>query len=120
MREISIAAGCKRRIIRRRFSSLATTYQFNAASTAPDRPLAGTVEIKGSTWIFPKPAQRVPLQASHTVTAGVWDTFFSVDVIPEVDAVISLPSRSWPGVGWVLGLVAAIAIVAIALLLVAS
>ncbi|MEM7770496.1 MAG: hypothetical protein AAF327_08300 [Cyanobacteria bacterium P01_A01_bin.37] len=119
MKEIQIAAGCKTRIIQRQFSSLAMTYTFDAVPMSQDNYLAGTVEIKGSTWIFPKPIQRVPLKPSNTVTAGFWDTFFSVDVIPEVNVVISLPSKSVEG--WFLriglGVVGIVVIVAIALIL---
>ena len=103
MREIQIAAGCKTRIIRRQFSSLVTTYTFDVAPVIQTNHLVGTVEIKGSNWIFPKPVQRMPLQPSNLVTAGFWDTLFSVYVFPEVDVVISLPSKSFGGLLWVIG-----------------
>ena len=53
MKEIQIAAGCKTRIIRRQFSSLAMTYTLDAVPMIQNDDLAGTVEIKGSDWIFP-------------------------------------------------------------------
>ena len=120
MTEIKIAAGCKTRIIRRLFSSLETTYSFDAVPVIQDGYLAGTLEIQGSTWIFPKPVQRVQLRSNNTVTAGVWDTLFSVYVIPEVDIVIKLPSKSFGGLFWIitLGIVAVVVGIAIALFLV--
>lgn len=117
MQNIQIAAGHKTRIIRRQFSSLMTTYTFNAAPIMPNGDLAGTVEIKGSNWIFPKSIERVPLQPTNTFTASVWDTFFSVYVIPEVDVVISLPSKSLGGLLWLIGLVAVIVVLAVSLFL---
>ncbi|MEO0987330.1 MAG: hypothetical protein AAFY20_17520 [Cyanobacteria bacterium J06639_14] len=117
MREIQIAAGYKTRIIRRQFSSLATSYTFNVVPATQNSHLVGTVEIKGSNWIFPKSIQRVPLKPINTVTAGVWDTFFSVYVIPEVDVVISLPSKSFGGRLWLIGLVVVVTGVAIAFFL---
>lgn len=119
MKEMQIADGYKMRIIQRQFSSLAVTYTFDAVPMIQDGYLAGIVEIKGSHWIFPKPIQRVALQPSNTVTAGVWDTFFSVYVIPEVDVVISLPSKSIGGWLWRIGLsvVGIVVVVAIALIL---
>lgn len=117
MQEIQIAAGCKTRIIRRQFSSLVTTYAFDVTPVIQHSHLAGIVEIKGSNWIFPKPVQRVPLQPSNVVTAGVWDTFFSVYVFPEVDVVISLPSKSLGGLLWVIGPIVVVVAVAIALFL---
>lgn len=117
MQKLQIAAGCKRQIVRRQFSSLVTTYTFDAAPILPNSYLTGTVEIKGSNWIFPKSIERVPLQPSNTVTAGVWDTFFSIYVIPEIDVVISLPSKSFGGLLWLIGLVVFVVGVAIALLL---
>ena len=117
MKEIQIAAGCKTRIIRRRFSSLAMTYTFDAFPTRQDNYLTGIVEIKGSDWIFPKPAKKIPLQSSNTVMAGVWDTFFSVYVIPEVDVVITMPSKSFGGLLWVIGMVVIVVVVAFSLFL---
>ncbi|MEL6131341.1 MAG: hypothetical protein AAFR24_15575 [Cyanobacteria bacterium J06627_3] len=113
MQEIQIAAGCKTRIIRRQFSSLVTTYTFDVAPVIQNNHLAGTVEIKGSNWIFPKPVQRMPLQPSNVVTAGFWDTFFSVYVFPEVDVVISLPSKSFGGPLWVIGFIVIMVAVAV-------
>ncbi len=117
MKAIQIAAGCKTRIIRRQFSSLATTYMFDVVPASPNDNLAGTMEIKGSDWIFPKPVKRVPLQPSNRVTAGVWDTFFSVYVIPEVDVVVTLPSKSLGSLPWLLGLLLVVIVVAITLFL---
>lgn len=117
MKEIQITAGCKTRIIRRQFSSLSTVYTFKVIPTIQDSYLAGTVEIKGSDWIFPKPAQRIPLQSSNTVVAGVWDTFFSVYVLPEVDVVVTMPSKSFGGLLWLMGLALVVVVVAIALFL---
>lgn len=119
MKEIQIAAGCRTRIIQRRFSSLAMTYSFNAAPTAQDGDVAGVVEVKGSDWIFPKPGKQVPLQQVNTVKAGMWDTFFSVYVTPESDVYISLPSRSLGRRGlWLVGAVMAVVLIAIAFFIV--
>ena len=119
MKSIRVAAGCKTRIIRRQFSSLVTTYTFDVIPTIPDSDLVGIVEVQGSDWIFPKSPQRMPLQSRNRVTAGMWDTFFSVYVISDVDVVISLPSRAIGGLWWIIGLVgiASVLIVAIVLLL---
>lgn len=119
MKEIQIAAGHKTRIIRRQFSSLATTYTFEVVPANPNDGLVGTLEVKGSDWIFPKAAKRVPLQPNNRVTAGVWDTFFSVYVIPEVDVVVTLPSKSWGSLLWLIGLVVVVIAVAISLFLLA-
>ena len=116
MKEIQIAAGCKTRIIRRQFSSLATAYHFDAAPCIQDADMAGIVEIKGSDWIFPKPIKRMPLQPSNTVNAGVWDTFFSVYVTPEIDVYISMPSNTVGRELWLVGAVMAVVLIAIAFL----
>lgn len=119
MKEIRIAAGCKTRIIRRQLSSMASTYTFNAAPIIENGYLAGTIEIKGSDWIFPKPSKKVPLEASNIVTVGVWETFFAVYIIPEVDVLITLPSESFGIWLWLIVLVAAVVVViAITLILI--
>ena len=117
MKEIQIAAGSRTRIVRRQFSSLETAYSFDAVPTIQGDRLAGMVEIAGSNWIFPKQIQRVPLQPSNSVTAGAWDTFFSVYVTPEVDVVISLPAKSFGGLLWIVGVAVAALVVAVAILL---
>lgn len=117
MKELRMAAGCKTRIIHRQFSSLVTTYTFDAAPAIEGGYLAGTVEIRGSSWIFPKSATQMPLQSQNTVTAGYWDTFFAVYVIPEVDVVITLPSKSFGSWLWLILLMAVVVGGAIVLVL---
>ncbi|MGF1600768.1 MAG: hypothetical protein ACFCU8_01905 [Thermosynechococcaceae cyanobacterium] len=120
MKTVTIKAGDKTRIIHRQFSSLTTIYSFEATPTMQDGYLAGTIVVKGSDWIFSKPSKTMPLQACNTATAGIWDTFFSVYVIPEVDVVITLPSKRLRYLPWLILLVGIVIGVAIALILLTS
>jgi hypothetical protein len=94
MKEIKAAAGERVRVIRRAFSSVPMDYRFEARAARPGQALAGTVEVRKSRWIIPGSIVALPLQASNLVQAGFWDTFVSVDVVPAVDAVITIEGKS--------------------------
>ena len=49
--------------------------------------------MRKSRWILPGPRVSTPLEATNVVSAGIWNTFVSVDVVPEVDAVIEIEAR---------------------------
>ena len=93
MDEIHAARGQRLKVIRRSFSSVPMDYRFSARAKAPGDRLAGVVEIRKSRWIIPGPSTAHPLQATNVVSAGFWNTFVSVDVIPNVDAVITIEGR---------------------------
>lgn len=93
MKQIHAAAGQRVAVIRRAFSSMPVDYQFSARAVIPGETLGGIVEIRKSRWIFPGAPVKLPLQASNVVSAGLWNTFVSVDVIPEVNAVITTEGR---------------------------
>lgn len=95
MTTIEIKAGERKRIIRRFSNSLQATYQF-AAEPVGGNPVSGTVEVKGSKWIFPKPAASQPLKPDNSVEKGMWDSFFSVHVIPDSDVKITLQGARYP------------------------
>ncbi|RZM79653.1 hypothetical protein [Leptolyngbya iicbica] len=116
-KQIYLQAGETTVIYRRNFSSVPTQIRFEAIATDGTSP-SGTVEIRGSQWIFPKPPQQQPLQAMNTVEAGFWDTFFAIAVTADTDLIITR-SKGQTGSGflWVLGLVMGISIVAVAMLM---
>lgn len=89
MAEINAAAGRRIAIIRRALSSVPMDYVFSATAATPGAPVSGTVEIRKSHWIIPGSPTTIPLQQSNVVSAGLWNTFMSVDVIPAVDVVIT-------------------------------
>jgi hypothetical protein len=94
MDEIRAARGQRVEVVRRSFSSMPMDYRFSARAAAPDERLAGVVETRKSRWILPGPRTRLPLETSNVVSAGFWNTFVSVAVIPDVDAVITIERRS--------------------------
>ena len=70
-------------------NSLDMTYRFRVEPNTPGERVAGTVEIRGSNWLFPKPPRSQPLKADCEVHKGVWDTLFSVHVEPTVDVTVT-------------------------------
>ena len=94
MKEITAAAGERVAVIRRLFSSVPMDYRFEARAASPGQVLTGTVEVRKSRCIFPGSPVALPLQTSNLVQAGFWDTFVSVDVVPAVDAVITMEGKS--------------------------
>ncbi len=91
MATIKIKAGERARIIRRFSSSIVATYKFSADPVDSCDDLSGNVEVKGSRWLFPKPAETQKLGRQNSVNKGMWDTFYSIYVVPDVDVYITLP-----------------------------
>lgn len=88
MKIIEVKAGERKRIIRRLSSSMQKTYHFAVEPAVEGEVLSGTVEIKGSRWIFPKAPVMLKLEENNTVEKGIWDTIYSVYVIPDCDVKI--------------------------------
>ncbi|MBE9032543.1 hypothetical protein IQ266_22650 [filamentous cyanobacterium LEGE 11480] len=89
---IELKAGEKLTIFRRNFSSVPVEYRFEASSLDGSEP-SGAIEICGSNWIFPKPPLVQPLQTINVAQAGMWDTFFRVDVTAHEAVILMLPKR---------------------------
>lgn len=102
MNQIHASAGQRVAVIRRAFSSVPMDYRFSARAAIPGETLGGTVEIRKSRWILPGSPANLPLQPSNIVSAGFWNTFVSIDVIPEVDAVVTVENRSIRHLNWLL------------------
>jgi hypothetical protein len=94
MNEIHANAGQRVRVVRRAFSSVPVDYRFSARAAIPGEKLGGIVEVRRSRWILPGAPATAPLQSSNVVAAGSWNTFMSVDVVPDVDAVITTEGRA--------------------------
>ena len=75
--------------IRRAFSSVPLDYSFSARAARPGQALGGSVEVRKSRWIFPGTPATLPLLEINLVSAGFWNTFLSVDIVPDVDVVIT-------------------------------
>lgn len=84
----------RKRIISRFSSSIQATYRFSVEPSVPGADVSGIVEVKGSNWIFPKPAVQQALARDNSVDKGMWDTFYSVTVIPDCDIRINLEGSS--------------------------
>ena len=93
MHEIRAARGQRVKVIRRSFSSMPMDYRFSARASSPHDRLAGVVEIRKSRWIVPGRRTAHPLLANNVASAGFWNTSVSVDVMPDIDAVITIEER---------------------------
>ena len=113
MKTIHVQAGQPTKIIGKFSNSIATTYQFTATSESAIQSLSGTIDIRGSNWIFPKPATTQSLQVENTVSKSMWDTFFSVYVTSDQDVRITLENgqmnKSWVIIALAIGVTAAAA-----------
>ena len=90
MKIIEVKAGERRRIIRSFSNSTQKTYHFRAEALNEGDELSGTIEVRGSRWLFPKPPVTRKLEAENSVDKGMWDTLFSVFVIPDCDVKITM------------------------------
>ncbi len=114
MKVVEVRAGERRRIISALSSSMPTTYRFRA-ETDEGEP-SGTIEVQGSNWVFPKAPVTTDLEADNVVDKGVWDTKFSITVIPDVDVRITIERRSTRSVGVfvaVIGVIVALAVISV-------
>ncbi len=75
-------------------NSLDMTYRFRVEPRTPGERISGTVEIRGSNWLFPKSPLTQPLQQNCEVHKGVWDTLYSVYVEPNVDVTVTRTGTS--------------------------
>ena len=73
------------RIIHKFSNSLLATYQFEVEPVVASEKVTGIVEIKGSNWLVPKPVVEQDLSPNNSVEKGMWDTIYSVYVVPDVD-----------------------------------
>ncbi|WP_204140993.1 hypothetical protein [Halomicronema sp. CCY15110] len=120
VKQIHLKAGETTVVYRRNFSSVPMQIHFEAIA-ANGHPPQGTVEIRGSQWIFPKSPVQQPLQAMNTVEAGFWDTFFAIAVTADTDLTITRANRQSGGrFLWILGLVVGISAIAVAMVLLTS
>lgn len=108
---IRLAARTAATIYRRNWSSVPTTVHFDAIATDGGEPM-GTVEVRGSHWIFPKPMTTHPLQAQNTFHAGFWDTFFAIHVTAHTGIEVTVPGNSSSRLPWLLGAIAIVAVAA--------
>ncbi len=99
MKTINVKAGDRVRVIHKFSNSLQTTYQFEAEPVNAGEELSGIVEINGSNWLFPKPSITQKFLKSNLVEKGMWDTFYSVYVVPDCDVRVtstgSNSSKMW-------------------------
>lgn len=87
MRQITIPAGQRTVVYRRRFSSIPQEVSFSASGSS----VTGTVERVGSRWILGRTNESFPLGTHNTVRKGYWDTFFEVFVTPDREVTVTVP-----------------------------
>lgn len=113
MKQFDIRAGERQRIVHMISDSIPQQVRFTAAS-ADGGAISGRVEVQGSRWLFRKPVATYPLQAHNVVAKGMFDTLFSVAVVPDADVRVTLESRHFSARALVFVLVGVVVIAAAA------
>jgi hypothetical protein len=90
MAEFEVRAGERTKVFSRFSSSLVQTITIDVVSV-DGRPVSGTLEVQGSKWLFDKPAEVRPLQATQQVKKGYWDTRYAIYVTSDRDATVTVP-----------------------------
>ena len=98
------------------FSSVPADITFEAVPAEGEGPVGGTVEVWGSSWVFPKEPRIEPLLPRTTVEKRYWETFFSVYLVPDRDVTITSLGTRRPIFPFVVAAVIALAAAAIVLL----
>ncbi|UWQ94558.1 hypothetical protein K3728_12655 [Rhodobacteraceae bacterium M385] len=98
MKTIQAKAGKSTKILSKFSNSSTRTYSFSASPVSGEDAPSGTVEVKGSNWIFPGRPTFHPLKANNIVTKSMWNVSFKVFVIPEQDVNIETKfgKKKWP------------------------
>jgi hypothetical protein len=110
---IRLKAQEKAIIYKRNFSSVPTDICFDAVALDGSQPM-GEVEVRGSYWVFSKPAQIQPSQSQNQAHAGFWDTFFSIKVVAYKPVEITFTKQNNNLTRWlVLAIAALVAIAAL-------
>lgn len=89
MAEFEVRAGERSKVFSRFSSSLIQTITIDVES-ADGGPVSGTLEVRGSRWLFAKPPEEWPLQATQRVEKGYWDTRFAIFVTADRDARVTV------------------------------
>lgn len=111
---IRLKAEEKATIYQRNLSSVPMDIRFDAVALDGSQP-RGEVEVRGSYWVFSKPALTQPLQPQNSVHAGFWDTFFSIRVTAYSDIEITFPKQKFDLTRWLVWAIAGLVAVAILL-----
>ena len=112
MKIIEIRGGERKKIIKRFSNSMQMTYNFNAEPMAEGEKLSGIVEVSGSNFLLPKPSVEEQLRPVNSVEKGMWDSFYSVYVVPDNDVKIILQGSNINGIWFYI--IVALVIVAVA------
>jgi len=117
MNAANAPAGQRTILYQIRQGSIPIDFDFTVEPLGEGEPLEGELEITASSWIIPGTPQRIPLQARHQVRRGMWNTFFTLAIIPEIDVRITPVPRSAGGLSsfFVIILIIALIIVGAAL-----
>jgi hypothetical protein len=116
-RSITIDAGQRVRVIRRRFNSVPSLFEFAADAARPGETVSGIVERVGSRWILGRTVDRFPLEPVVRIHKGFWDTLFDVYVTPDVDVNVTAHRATLRSRVLVIGLVAIVIAAAVTIAL---
>lgn len=88
-KRFEVPAGERTRVVHRRSGSIPREYVIVTEQAGGGVP-TGSVEVRGSRWLFRRPPTVVPLQPEVRVVKGFWDTLFSVHVVPDQDVTVTV------------------------------
>jgi hypothetical protein len=89
MAEYTVPAGQRTRVFRRFSSSLIQSITIDAEPAQGHGIVSGTLEVRGSRWLFTKPPETYDQLHTQTVAKGYWDTRYEIYVTPRTDMRIS-------------------------------
>jgi hypothetical protein len=82
-------AGCWTVIISNAFVQLPAGFEVRV-TTRDGSPVEGWYSEKKSRWVFPGKPVEGKLAPRLTFERGLWNTFYSVQVLPSVDCVVEV------------------------------
>lgn len=91
MKPIHAPAGQRTILKKIRQGSIPMEFDFTIEPASPGTPLKGLMEVAASHWILPQTPTQFPLESRHRIKRGMWNTFFTITIIPDVDVVVTRP-----------------------------
>jgi len=97
MQPIHAPAGQRTVLKKIRQGSIPMEFDYAIEPATPGTPLEGLMEVTASQWILPQAPKQFPLETRHRIKRGMWNTFFTITIIPDVDVVVTQPEDSSGG-----------------------
>lgn len=102
MKEFIVRKGERHEIVKVLFDSVPDDFNFTVEPLAGDEELTGKVEVTGSIWLFRREPVAHELLPTNSFHKNFWDSYFTIEVIPDQDVRIILDENKFKVINLIL------------------